>query len=169
MNIIAKKIKELRKGDYINTHQGEGYIVAELPTGDYVISMKKTDREGRRVNLGEINKVWRDGHWEEFKKEEYIEASIVLELVKTAKELISGAPVVWSQEYIMRAEQEYKRHTKGEPVEIYIPDNTSLEHYVITTELGAYRLANIYRTPSWESVVKSPNLGGWAWKNSKRG
>ena len=57
---------ELVRGDYINTRQGEGYVVAELPTGDYVISMKKRDKEGRRVNIGEISKVWRDGRWEEF-------------------------------------------------------------------------------------------------------
>lgn len=54
---------ELKVGDYINSRQGEGYIVAELYTGQYMISMSKRAKEGRRVGQDEIAKVYRQGRW----------------------------------------------------------------------------------------------------------
>lgn len=54
-------VSNLSRGDYINSTQGEGYILAKLPTGEYQFSMSKSAKEGRRVSPSEINKVMPKG------------------------------------------------------------------------------------------------------------
>jgi rhodanese-related sulfurtransferase len=57
----AEDVREwdsLRRGDYIRSRMGEGYVVAWLPTGEIVINMRKSAREGTRVDKSDISGVW---------------------------------------------------------------------------------------------------------------
>ena len=57
----AEDVREwdsLKRGDYIRSRMGEGYVVSWLPTGEIVINMRKNAREGTRVDKSDISGVW---------------------------------------------------------------------------------------------------------------
>jgi hypothetical protein len=57
----AEDVREwdsLRRGDYIRSRMGEGYVVSWIPTDEIVINMKKSAREGTRVDKSDVSGVW---------------------------------------------------------------------------------------------------------------
>lgn len=60
LELSKDELFEIPLKTYIRTHQGEGYIVAKLVTGQFVISMSKNKKDGRRVGLDEISAIYDD-------------------------------------------------------------------------------------------------------------
>lgn len=54
----ARKWDSLRRGDYIRSRMGEGFVVSWLPSGQVIINMRRGAREGIRVDRTDASAVW---------------------------------------------------------------------------------------------------------------
>ena len=87
------------------------------------------------------------------------------ELLKIARDIQARS---WEEdedadEYRHRVVKEAKRHTDGEPVETALKIRG--DWFIMTTELGAYRILRAYRK-GWESIGQAQgDYRGWWYVN----